>query len=157
MMDILHWKDKLPSGWKALPLKAVANYYVSSVDKIIKEEEIPVSLCNYTNVYKNDVITTNIEFMQGSASKDEIVKYKLEVGDVIITKDSESWDDIAIPAIVKETKDDLVCGYHLAIIRHNNKRLNPLFLFHCLQSKEIRVQLELASTGVTRFGLPKDE
>lgn len=157
MNSFLNWKKKLPSKWKALPLKAVANYSVSSVDKIIKEDEFPVLLCNYTDVYKNDFITGDIDFMKGSATKDEILKYKLEVGDVVITKDSESWDDIAIPALVLETTEDLICGYHLAIIKPDKEKINPSYLLRCLQSKEIRVQLELSSTGVTRYGLPKYE
>lgn len=156
-MEILYWKNTLPSDWAVMPLKAVATYKVSSVDKVIKEDEESVSLCNYTDVYKNDFITNDLDFMQGSATEDEIEKYRLEVGDVLITKDSETWDDIAIPALVKETKDNLLCGYHLAIIKPDRKKLFPDFLFRCLQSKEIRVQMELASTGVTRYGLPKDE
>lgn len=156
MTDLVYWKNDLPEEWKLLPLKAVASYAVSSVDKVVKEEEIPVLLCNYTDVYKNDFITGEIEFMHGSATEAEIDNFKLEVGDVIITKDSESWDDIAIPALVKETKENLVCGYHLAVIKTDKEKLNPEFLFRCLQSKEIRLQMELASTGVTRYGLPKD-
>jgi len=77
------------------------------------------------------------------------------VDDVVITKDSESWNDIAIPAYIAETSDDLVCGYHLAIIRSNKQKLDGRFLFRCLQSRPVVLQLELASTGVTRYGLPK--
>ena len=36
---------------------------------------------------------------------------------MVITKDSESWDDIGVPALVRETASDLVCGYHLALLR----------------------------------------
>lgn len=157
MSSIFYWKEILPSDWEVVPLKAVASYSVSSVDKVVKEEELPVELCNYTDVYKNDFITNDLEFMKGSATEEEILKYKVEIGDVIITKDSESWDDIAIPALVKETKCNLVCGYHLSIIKAYEDKILPNFLFYCLQSKDIRVQLELASTGVTRYGLPKDE
>jgi len=157
MSSIYYWKEMLPSGWEVVPLKAIASYSVSSVDKIIKEEELPVELCNYTDVYKNDFITSSLEFMKGTATEEEISKYKVEIGDVIITKDSESWDDIAIPALVKETKSNLVCGYHLSIIKAHEDKILPAFLFYCLQSKDIRIQLELASTGVTRYGLPKDE
>lgn len=156
MIDLTYWKNDLPKTWKLIPIKAGARYAVSSIDKVIKEDEIPVLLCNYTDVYKNDFITSNIEFMQGSATEAELESFKIEIGDVIITKDSESWDDIAIPALVKETKENLVCGYHLAVIKTNREKLNPEFLFRCLQSKEIRLQMELASTGVTRYGLPKD-
>lgn len=35
----------------------------------------------------------------------------------IITKDSESWKDIAVPAYIPADIDDFICGYHLAQIR----------------------------------------
>ena len=71
-------------------------------------------------------------------------------GDVIITKDSESWDDIGVPAFVRETAGDLVCGYHLALLRPLKHKMDGAFLFRCLQAKPVRVQLELAANGVTR-------
>ena len=35
--------------------------------------------------------------------------------------------------------------------------MDGAFLFRCLQAKPVRVQLELAANGVTRFGIPKSE
>lgn len=157
MNHILKWSENLPDSWTFKPLKAVAKYFVSNVDKVPKDVEIPVLLCNYTDVYKNEYITNNLDFMHSTATEEEIIKFRLLEHDVIITKDSESWDDIGIPALVVETNDKLVCGYHLAIIRANENTLFGPYLFRCLQSKIIRLQLELASTGVTRFGLSKDE
>jgi type I restriction enzyme S subunit len=142
--------------WESKPLKAVSAYSVSNVDKFTTDNEIPIRLCNYTDVYNNEFIRLDLDFMQATATADEIRKFGLLVYDVIITKDSESWDDIGIPAIVQETASDLVCGYHLAVLRPMSDRLRGRYLFRCLQAKEIRTQLELASTGVTRFGLPKD-
>jgi type I restriction enzyme S subunit len=141
----------------ATPLKAIAAYWVSNVDKIVAEGEIPVRLCNYTDVYNNEFIDLGLDFMRSTATEDEIRRFRLHVDDVVITKDSETWDDIAVPALVTQTADDLICGYHLAILRPARSRILGRFLFRCVQAKPIRVQLELASTGVTRFGLPKDE
>lgn len=156
-MTFLQWATKLPPLWEAKPLKAVASYAVSNVDKIPAEDELPVRLCNYTDVYKNEFISPEIDLMQATATASEITKFCLKKNDVIITKDSESWDDIAIPALVVNSANDLLCGYHLAILRPTQDVMIGRFLFRCLQSKAIRLQLELASTGVTRFGLPKDE
>jgi len=91
--------------------------------------------------------------MTATATQDEIDKFHLEVGDVIITKDSESWDDIGSPAYVEETADDFVCGYHLAILRANNTTLDGRYLFRCFQSRPVLLQLELEATGITRYGL----
>lgn len=77
----------------------------------------------------------------------------LKVGDVIITKDSESADDIAVPAIVTENLENVVCGYHLAVIRPNSTIINPKFLFRSFESDRINKQFELGANGVTRFGL----
>lgn len=150
------WIGELPPIWSFKPLKSVCEYWVSSVDKVPSDEEIPVRLCNYTDVYKNEFITPDMDFMQATATEEEIKKFGLRIDDVIITKDSETWDDIGIPAVVSESADDLVCGYHLALIRPMADRIRGRFLFRCLQAKPIRVQLELAAAGVTRFGLPKD-
>ncbi len=157
-MKVSHidWIQQIPSGWEVKPLKRVAFHTVSNVNKIPSSDEEPVRLCNYTDVYKNDFITLNLEFMKSTATFEEIEKFGLLENDVIITKDSESWDDIAIPALVKETADDLVCGYHLALLRPDSEKLDGRFLLRCLQAKAIRLSLELEATGVTRFGLPKD-
>jgi type I restriction enzyme, S subunit len=151
------WTLQLPTSWAAKPLRAVADYTVSNVDKISVEDEIPVRLCNYTEVYNHEFITLDLDFMQATANKSEIEKFTLHVDDVVITKDSESWDDIGVPALVKETSDDLVCGYHLAILRSHKRDLDGRFLFRCLQAKPVRLHLELAANGITRFGIPKAE
>ena len=156
MNGVTAWQKEIPSNWTVRPLRSVAEYTVSSVDKIAADDELPVRLCNYTDVYNNEAIHLGMEFMAGTATQAEIERFGLAIGDVLITKDSESWDDIAVPALVTETADDLVCGYHLAIIRPIREKLLGAFLLRCLQSKTLRVQLELGANGITRFGIPKN-
>ena len=156
-MTHLAWVDALPKSWAAKPLRATADYVVSNVDKVPADDEVPVRLCNYTDVYNNEFITLALDFMQATATVTEIAKFGLAVDDVAITKDSESWDDIGVPALVRETAEDLVCGYHLALIRPRKQQMDGAFLFRCLQAKPVRVQLELAANGVTRFGIPKSD
>jgi type I restriction enzyme S subunit len=156
-VSFLAWTDQLPVGWEAKPLRSTVDYVVSNVDKVPAEHEAPVRLCNYTDVYNNEFITLALDFMQATASEEEIAKFGLCIDDVAITKDSESWDDIGVPALVRETASDLVCGYHLALLRPHKQKMDGAFLFRCLQAKSVRVQLELAANGVTRFGIPKSE
>jgi len=153
----LSWINKIPSKWEIKPLRSVANCLISNVDKIPSDNEIPVRLCNYTNVYNNERITLQLDFMKSTATAEEITKFGLVVEDVIITKDSESWNDIGVPALVYETASDLVCGYHLALLRPLRDKLHGTFLLRCLQAKPIQIQLELAANGVTRFGIPKSD
>ena len=130
---------------------------VSNVDKVEVDGEIPVQLCNYTDVYHNEFIRPGLGLMRATASAAEIARFALSVDDVVITKDSEAWDDIGVPALVVETSDDLVCGYHLALLRPRKDVIYGAFLLRCLQAKPIQMQFALSANGVTRFGLSKSE
>lgn len=134
-------------------IRDVAKVLTSNVDKVIEPTEIPVRLCNYVDVYKNNFIHEHLPFSKGSATKTEIQKFKVLVDDVIITKDSETADDIGVPALVKSTADNLVCGYHLSILRADTKKLYGPYLYWHLLSKKSREDFGNAANGVTRFGL----
>ena len=149
----VEWLGEIPEHWEIRRLRNVAELRVSNVDKHSKEDEIPVRLCNYTDVYKNSVITAEMPFMRATATEDEIAAFRIEVGDVIITKDSEDWRDIGVPAVVDQTADDLVCGYHLAILRPIPSVTTGRFLAYAIQSRSAVFQLNLAAKGVTRYGL----
>ena len=109
----VQWLGDLPRHWKTGRLGTLAEMRVSNVDKHSKEGEIPVCLCNYVDVYNSIRITEDMTFMRATATRDEIEKFRLEKNDVLITKDSESWDDIGIPALVTKPARDLISGYHL--------------------------------------------
>ena len=151
----VEWLGDVPEHWEVKRVKTAASYRVSNVDKLPADDEQPVRLCNYTDVYYNDFITPDMELMETTATPDEIARFRLHQGDVVITKDSEEWDDIAVPALVKESAPDLLCGYHLAFIRPNPKKLAGSFLFRCFQAEGINQQFQVAASGVTRYGLPK--
>ena len=148
----VHWLCHVPEHWHVRRLRTVAEMRVSNVDKHTKEEEFPVRLCNYVDVYKNDRITQAIPFMSATASRDEIEKFRLNRNDVVITKDSEAWDDIGVPSLVTEPADDLISGYHLAIIRPKENTYGP-YLFWALRSKHTAYQFHVEAKGVTRYGL----
>ena len=113
----VEWLGHIPAHWAVRRIRNVVDMRVSNVDKHTKEGELPVRLCNYVDVYKNDRITEHLSFMRATATEKEIERFRLEPGDVLITKDSESWNEIGIPALVEYTADDLICGYHLALLR----------------------------------------
>lgn len=138
--------------WREVRLQQIADIIVSNVDKKSEPHELPVRLCNYTDVYKNDTIRSDMDFMEATATPAQIKKFGLKVGDVIITKDSEDPTDIAVPTYVAETADDLVCGYHLAIIRAND-RADGRFLKYCFELPHTRYYFGARANGATRFGL----
>jgi type I restriction enzyme S subunit len=139
--------------WPVNKLGNLAEIRFSNVDKKADPSEPPVELCNYMDVYLNDQITSAIEFMAASASQKEIEIFQIQEGDVLVTKDSEDPLDIGVPALVLDSLDNVICGYHLAIVRPDRKRLNPLFLTHYLRSTRAKCYLYQMAQGVTRFGL----
>jgi type I restriction enzyme S subunit len=145
---------RLPSHWRVEKLKHVAAVRFSSVDKKTEEGEAPVRLCNYTDVYNQDKIVDDPEFMQATATAAEIARHTLKKGDVLITKDSEEWDDIAVPAYVTANMPGVLCGYHLAHIRPHPTELDGAFLSRAFAADGIRQQFHIAANGVTRYGLP---
>ncbi len=152
----IDWLGDVPEHWRVMRIRHVADMLVSNVDKHSHEHEEPVRLCNYVDVYKNEAITDQLRFMTATASKDEVGRFRIQIGDVIITKDSELWSDIGVPAVVRHQAEDLVCGYHLAILRPNASELSGEFLLRCLQDRLIATQLHVAANGITRYGLSQD-
>lgn len=148
----VEWIEAIPSGWYLEKLKFKADIQFSNVDKLSDESEIPVFLCNYVDVYKNEKIHSGIDFMRATANVNEVKKFQIKKGDVIITKDSESVDDIAVPALVIEDFNNVLCGYHLAQIK-SKKDLSGYYLFRLFQSKDFNQNFESSANGMTRYGL----
>ena len=82
-----------------------------------------------------------------------IARFRLMAGDVLITKDSETWNDIGVPALVVESADDVVSGYHLALLRPLANCLVGGYLLRALQSRGVGCQFHVKANGVTRYGL----
>ncbi len=149
----VRWLGDVPQHWEVKRLRDVAGMRVSNIDKHSREDEEPVRLCNYVDVYKHDRITPGMPFMKATAAGADVERFRLRVDDVLITKDSETWTDIGVPALVEYVADDLVSGYHLALLRPIRDRLQGSFLFRVLQSPPGAYQFHVEAKGVTRYGL----
>lgn len=141
--------------WRKVRLRDTCEIITSPVDKKIVDGELSVKLCNYTDVYYNNTIDSNINFMTATAKPREIERFSLVKGDVIITKDSETPDDIGVPAYVKETIRNLLCGYHLAILRPK-KYITGKYICYALTSPRIKNDFYRFANGITRFGLTSE-
>ncbi|MCK4414964.1 MAG: restriction endonuclease subunit S [Candidatus Eisenbacteria sp.] len=149
----VRWLGNVPEHWDVRRQRNVVSIHVSNVDKHTKKEELPVRLCNYIDVYKNELITERIPFMRATATPEEIRRFRLEAGDVLITKDSETWDDIGVPALVDYAAPDLICGYHIALLRPRAGLVVGSYLLRVLQSPPVAYQYYVSANGVTRYGL----
>jgi type I restriction enzyme S subunit len=135
-------------------LRDLAEIRVSNVDKKVHASEKPVKLCNYMDVYSNEYVTSSLPFMEASATAAELERFGLKKGDVIITKDSETPDDIGKAAVVMERISNLVCGYHLALIRPITDELDSVYLAKQLSTARVARYFALHASGSTRYGLP---
>lgn len=119
----------------------IANVEISGVDKKCIDQEMPVRLCNFVDVYRNWAITSEMAegFMEATARQVEISKFTIKKGQVALTKDSETRDDIGISTYIADDFDDVVLGYHNALITPNPELLNGKYLnalFHTEYAKK---------------------
>ena len=108
----------------------IATVEISGVDKKIKDGEKEIRLCNFVDVYYNWAITTaqHDSFMLATARPNEISKFKLKKGQVALTKDSETRDDIGISTYIADDFNDVILGYHCALITPNKDILDGRYL-----------------------------
>ena len=146
------WLGGIPAHWRVKRLKACSTVSLSNVDKKSVAGQPRVWLCNYVDVYYQERIDARLDFMAATATPDQIGRFSLKQGDVLITKDSETWTDIAVPAVVTEDLPGVLCGYHLALIRPQSTAIGE-FLARAIGAVGVRNQYHTAANGITRFGL----
>lgn len=108
----------------------IATVEISGVDKKTKDGEQEIRLCNFVDVYYNWAITTaqHDGFMFATARPNEISKFQLKKGQVALTKDSETRDDIGVPTYIADDFDDVILEYHCALITPNKDILDGRYL-----------------------------
>ncbi len=148
----LEWGEVLPRHWQVRRLKHLCEVFPSNVDKKSYEGDPSVLLCNYTDVYYNDTITGDLPFMEATATPAQIDRFSLRAGDTIVTKDSETPDDIAIAAFVPEDLPGVICGYHLAMLRPRNAVSGGLIKWW-FGSHTLKASVHVRANGLTRVGL----
>ena len=98
----IEWLGEVPEHWEVKRLKRVCSAFPSNVDKKSYEGETPVRLCNYTDVYVQRRDPPGWTSWRQRHQRDLSQSVTLRAGDTIITKDSESADDIAVAAYVPD-------------------------------------------------------
>lgn len=149
------WIGDIPKHWVVKKLKHISKISLSSVDRHEYDDELKVNICHYTDVYKNEYISNDTELPKGTCSESEFQKFALVDGDILLTKDSESPDDIGIPTFVKGTFENTVCGYHIAIVRIFSDQIYSEYIYRLIESKSSKDYFFTHSSGITRFGLGK--
>lgn len=134
---------------KKYKLSDVVKVEISSVDKKTKAGEIPVRLCNFTDVYHNWAITSDMvdSFMEASANPNEIEKFTIKKGQVAFTKDSETRNDIGISTYIADDFYNILLGYHCALITPDETKLCGKYLNAFMHSTYIQKYFENSASG----------
>ena len=140
-------------------LADITKIEISGVDKKTIEGENPVRLCNFVDVYYNWAITKEKakSFMVASAKQTEIDKCSIGKGMVAITKDSETRDDIGVATYIADDFEDVVLGYHCALIIPNPSVVDGKYLNAFMHTRYIQKYFENNASGSgQRYTLSND-
>lgn len=134
---------------RMIKLQDIASIDISNVDKKVKDGEKEVILCNFVDVYHNWAITSNLvpTLMRATANENQIQRFAIKKGQVAITKDSETRDDIGIPTYIADSIPDAVLGYHCALITPNESFLIGKYLNVVLHSPYAKKYFEANASG----------
>ena len=144
---------------KTRRLHEIAHIDISNIDKKCKAGEATVRLCNFVDVYHNWQITKSVveHFMIATANATQINRFSIHSGQVAITKDSETRDDIGIPTLIADDFKDVVLGYHCALITPNENILLGSYLNVVLHTSYARKFFEANASGSgQRYTLTND-
>ena len=144
---------------KKYKLADIAKIEISGVDKKTIEDETPVRLCNFVDVYYNWAITKDKakRFMIASAKQSEIDRFSIGKGMVAITKDSETKYDIGVATYIADIFDNVVLGYHCALITPNSTIVDGKYLNAFMHTQYIQKYFENNASGSgQRYTLSND-
>ena len=144
---------------KKYKLADIAKIEISGVDKKTIEGETPVRLCNFVDVYYNWAITKDKakRFMIASAKQSEIDRFSIGKGMVAITKDSETKYDIGVATYIADNIDNVVLGYHCALITPNPAIVDGKYLNAFMHTSYIQKYFENNASGSgQRYTLSND-
>ena len=144
---------------KKYKLADIAKIEISGVDKKTMDGETHVRLCNFVDVYYNWAITKEKakSFMVASAKQAEIDKCSIGKGMVAITKDSETRDDIGVATYIADDFENVVLGYHCALIAPNSAIVDGKYLNAFMHTCYIQKYFENNASGSgQRYTLSND-
>jgi type I restriction enzyme S subunit len=144
-------KGNLPEGWRLKNLADLGTVSGGGVDKIARIGDIPIKLLNYMDVHRNTFITPSINFMETTATKDQVQNCSIQEGDIIFTPTSETPEDIARSSVVSSNFLETCYSYHLVRFRPKVK-LDANFMAYVFLLEDFRMQaLKAAEGSGTRY------
>lgn len=108
------WLKQIPADWEEKRLKSVGCFSASGIDKNVSEDEIPIGIINYTDVYNNKKHELRKkDYMMVTTTREKMLAHSVRKGDLIFTPSSETAEDIGVSALVAEELDGVAFSYHV--------------------------------------------
>lgn len=149
MQQLLTGKTRLKgfSGeWVEKELGEIGQLTGAGVDKTIKDDETPVRLLNFLDVYNRDRIYSRELKMWVTASEMKIQKCDIRCGDIFLTPSSELPNDIGRSAVAMQDIQDACYSYHILRLRPYEK-LDLNYSAYMLKTAEFEQQIRFLSEG----------
>lgn len=106
--------EDIPLNWEETKLRTIGKFSSSGIDKTVSENEVPIGIINYVDVYNNKTLKLDKrDYMMVTTSPEKASKHVVNVGDLIFTPSSETVEDIGVSALVDEPLGNVAFSYHV--------------------------------------------
>ncbi|MYL35568.1 restriction endonuclease subunit S [Pontibacillus yanchengensis] len=154
----VEWIGAVPAHWEVSKLKRFAHITRGTADKKTKENEIPVNLVQYTNVYYKPIQQQNDDdYLPITVTKHELEFSQVKRGDVLLTASSETSNDIGRSTVVYEDLNNHVFGSDVIRLRVPQDELELSFRKYLFDNYYFLSKLNSLTRGVTRFRFNMDD
>jgi type I restriction enzyme, S subunit len=148
----IEWIGEIPEHWEIKRLKDFSNITRGTVDKAIKEDEIPVYLVQYTNVYyKREQRNNDEDYLLITVNENELKNSKIGKGDILVTASSETPDDIGRSTVIYDELNNHVFGSDVLRVRIPEEKMALNYKKYLIENYIYLQMLNSLCRGVTRF------
>ena len=120
MQRLLTGKTRLPGfaePWKQVKLGEIGKISSAGVDKKVNDNELPVRLLNFVDVFYRDFIYDSEITYWVTAKPIKAEQCSVQKGDIFFTPSSEKQTDIALSAVAMDDMSRVVYSYHIVRLR----------------------------------------
>lgn len=137
---------KPKKDWEVKKLGSISDITSAGIDKKINENEVPVTLLNYLDVYRRDYIYKSELNHKVTAPLDKVSSCDVREGDIFLTPSSELRTEIGISAIAMENMEGVVYSYHINRLRYKSG-IDKMFGLYLLKTNNFLLQAETFCEG----------
>jgi type I restriction enzyme S subunit len=158
MEQLMTGQIRLPGfseTWEVKRLGDIGEFSSAGVNKKIQQDEVPVRLVNYLDIYHKDFIFSHDLNHWVTAPIDQLSRCAVQIGDVFFTPSSETQNDIGHSAVAMENIPDAAYSYHVVRFRlHEPWDLH--FRTYAFKTRAFLIQAEMLCDGSgTRYVISK--